>query len=561
MPSSATWGLIKPPLPPVVSNTPRLLQRALNRTRQFIFNKFPIRLLCFNSDGTGIRLIERGEAWGKISTAMEHDFDEVQMESDIRRMELDYSKRPKFSGNIRVYATDAIITEFCSNYQKYAILSHTWIQGLPGEVTYVDWKSNNFDKHSAGYQKLENFCRIAATEYDLYIGWMDTVCINKASSSELDESIRSMYNWYKSAAVCITFLAGTMSLQKMQDDPWFTRGWTLQELIAPRLMSFYSMAWTKLVSSGGDDRAQPAIGLQIYEATTITRDEIVRVQRTGFKDFSISRRMQWAANRQVTRDEDTAYSLIGIFGVAMSPAYGEGAEHAFIRLVKEILNTKGNSLLDVINHGVGTGTIPTFSTMRTSLLLPSSPQQYLWCAEPENLWTGWISKSPVTVSSMGLHLRAIVMPGIPSSSLAPYKSSPSFETQGDYWASPTVYISKDPSQARRFDLLGKATFDLWDRQPGSQDIHLFAVLNFSETTTTVRLPYAWICFAVLFQQPAYAKTNIVPEDGEIMRPLPTTHAITFRWQYYPKAPSPEIESDIKKSELEKHGMYLRTIYL
>ncbi|KJA17723.1 hypothetical protein HYPSUDRAFT_1005122 [Hypholoma sublateritium FD-334 SS-4] len=393
----------------VASTTPQLLQRALNKTRQFIFNKFPIRLLCFNSDGTGIRLIERGEAWSKISMAMELDFDEIQMESDIRRKELNYSKRPKFLGN----ATDAVIAEFCSNYQKYAILSHTWIQGSPGEVTYGDWKTNSFDKHSIGYQKLENFCRVAATEYDLYVGLMDTVCINKTSSSELDESIRSMYNWYKSAAVCITFLAGTTSIEQMQHDLWFTRGWTLQELIAPQHMSFYSKAWTKLVPGVDDDRIQVEIGRQIYEATTITQSEIARVQKTGFKDFRVSRRMQWAANRQVTREEDTAYSLIGIFGVAMSPAYGEGAEHAFIRLVKEILNTKANSLLDVINHGVGTCPTPTFSTMRTSLLLASSPRQFLWCAESANLWVGWFAQSPVTVSSMGLHVRAIIMPGRP----------------------------------------------------------------------------------------------------------------------------------------------------
>ncbi len=259
-------------------------------------------------------------------------------------------------------------------------------------LTYGEWKTNNFDKNTPGYQKLENFCRIAATEHHLFLGWMDTVCINKASSSELDESIRSMWNWYKSAAVCITFLASTTSLEKMQDDPWFTRGWTLQELIAPRRMSFYSTTWTKLGSSQGDDRAQPEIDRQIYEATTITQEEIAHVQEAGFKDTPISRRMQWAANRQVTREEDTAYSLIGIFGVAMSPAYGEGAEYAFIRLVKEILSTNANNLLDVINHGVGTGTTPTFSTMRTSLLLPTSPQQYLWRAESERLWTGWFSR-------------------------------------------------------------------------------------------------------------------------------------------------------------------------
>ncbi len=139
---------------------------------------------------------------------------------------------------------------------------------------------------------------------------------------------------------------------------------------------------------------------------------------------------------------------------------------------------------------------------------------------------------------MGLYLRAIIMPGNLTSVSSPHGSTPSFEAQGDYWASPTVYMSNDPSQAQRFYLLGKTTFSLWHSWLQSKDTYLFAVLNFSETTTAVRLPDAYTCFAVLFQQPESSQTNIVPEDGEIMQPIPTTHAITFKWEYSPKISSP-----------------------
>ncbi|KAF9483349.1 hypothetical protein BDN70DRAFT_778243, partial [Pholiota conissans] len=125
----------------------------------------------------------------------------------------------------------------------YAILSHTWLQSS-SEVTYNNWKNgDDLDLSHEGYRKLVNFCRIAEAEYDVTFGWMDTVCIDKSSSSELDESIRSMYKWYEHAEICITYLADTSSINDMATDRWFTRGWTLQELIAPKRLNFYSRDW------------------------------------------------------------------------------------------------------------------------------------------------------------------------------------------------------------------------------------------------------------------------------------------------------------------------------
>ncbi|KAF9471937.1 hypothetical protein BDN70DRAFT_819364, partial [Pholiota conissans] len=245
----------------------------------------------------------------------------------------------------------------------FAILSHTWLHSLPGEITYDDWHQGDLDATHPGYRKLVNFCNIAAEKHGLSLAWMDTVCINKSSSSELDESIRSMYMWYQSANVCLTYLAETVSLVELSKDPWFTRGWTLQELLAPDVLKFYNRDWKQLTQCE-NDKEDKTILQKIQEATTIWEEELLEDY-----EVPISRKMQWAADRNVTREEDTAYSLMGIFGVSIPIAYGEGRELAFVRLIKEILNISKNDVLDIFNWA---GNYDT----RTSALLPSSPKAY-----------------------------------------------------------------------------------------------------------------------------------------------------------------------------------------
>ncbi|KAF9479682.1 hypothetical protein BDN70DRAFT_806676, partial [Pholiota conissans] len=225
---------------------------------------------------------------------------------------------------------------FILKHAKYAILSHKWLPGKPGEITYKHWNKKLFERNTAGYDKLANFCRVAWKDYGITLAWMDTVCINKDSSSELDESIRSMYAWYERATVCIIYLSETATISEMPHDSWFTRGWTLQELLAPKYLRFYNRYWTKLRVEGyqPNDKQSFTIMEKIRQATTITETELRSISQTPF-----SRRMQWAASRKVTREEDMAYSLMGIFGVSISTAYGEGADRAFRRLLEEIMRS------------------------------------------------------------------------------------------------------------------------------------------------------------------------------------------------------------------------------
>jgi hypothetical protein len=130
----------------------------------------------------------------------------------------------------------------------YAILSHTWERE---EVSYQDMITGN-PIAKLGYTKIQQCCARAAHDGYSYV-WIDTCCINKDSSAELSEAINSMYRWYQSAAICYAYLVDVvindgMTAPDISKSRWFTRGWTLQELIAPRKVVFFSSNWHKIAT-------------------------------------------------------------------------------------------------------------------------------------------------------------------------------------------------------------------------------------------------------------------------------------------------------------------------
>ena len=213
---------------------------------------------------------------------------------------------------------------------KYATFSHRWLER--GEPTYRDIMMSF---QPAGYTKLENFCAKAA-EYGCSLAWSDTCCINKDSSTELEEAIRSMFKWYRDAHVCIAYLAEATSIDDIWKDVWFTRGWTLQELLAPRTMKFYGKGWVPLSNSINDK--QDARMLDVLSRATGIPHHDLRFFRPGTRN--VHEKMMWAANRTTTRVEDIAYCLIGVFDVSLTIAYGEG-QRAFYRLMEAIINRCG----------------------------------------------------------------------------------------------------------------------------------------------------------------------------------------------------------------------------
>ncbi|KAM5545093.1 hypothetical protein V8D89_001204 [Ganoderma adspersum] len=181
--------------------------------------------------------------------------------------------------------------------------------------------------------KIRDACRIARENGYRYI-WIDSCCIDKSSSSELSEAINSMYKWYGLAAVCYAYLAdvppGTDHQAKgsaFRKSRWFRRGWTLQELIAPFSVQFLSEEWAPIGSK------RELVDL-VESVTKIDERALLRVEPLDM--FSVAQRLSWAAYRETTREEDQAYSLLGMFDINMPTLYGEG-NRAFRRLQEQIM--------------------------------------------------------------------------------------------------------------------------------------------------------------------------------------------------------------------------------
>lgn len=191
---------------------------------------------------------------------------------------------------------------------------------------------------------LSSITEEAGLALKLTMEFTQTCCIDKTSSAELQESINSMYKWYRESAICLVYLNDVASGVAMALDTqatseaasnvfsncrWITRGWTLQELVAPMSLRFYYQDWTLM----GDKREF------LEELSDGTGIPIFVLDNGELSEMSLADRMSWACYRQTTRVEDMAYCLLGIFDIQMPLLYGEG-EKAFIRLQEEILKSK-----------------------------------------------------------------------------------------------------------------------------------------------------------------------------------------------------------------------------
>lgn len=271
----------------------------------------------------------------------------------------------------------------------YAILSHTWEED---EVSFQDIEGDSW-KHKKGHAKILKACERAREDGFDYI-WIDTCCIDKKSSAELSEAINSMFRWYQESAVCYAYLADVQYSIKDSIIPdyefvfsrWFTRGWTLQELIAPSVVIFLDNSWRELGS-------KEALQRRISYSTNIPSSFLLG---DDLEKASVAQRMSWAAKRTTTRVEDLAYCLMGIFNVNMPLLYGEG-EMAFIRLQEEILKYSGDHSLFVWSSADDRGGI-----------LATSPSAFSKSSQIIPLETSDSSYMTTTVDNKGIHLTAYI---------------------------------------------------------------------------------------------------------------------------------------------------------
>lgn len=256
-----------------------------------------------------------------------------------------------------------------SEIPPYAILSHRWGSD---EATFQDFEKG-IQKERKGYAKIDGCCKRALKDKFDWV-WIDTCCIDKKSSAELSEAINSMYRWYRNAEVCYVYLADvwsngssssrTLDLESFRKSSWFTRGWTLQELLAPDEVQFFDRSWqcvgTKeslaedISAITGIDRhwlkRSNYFKLPQYQPCTRAPECQAHVSQ-GRGEPSVATKMSWASKRETSRVEDMAYCLLGLFYVNMPLLYGEG-QRAFRRLQQEIMRqTNDDSIFAWADNG------------------------------------------------------------------------------------------------------------------------------------------------------------------------------------------------------------------
>lgn len=295
---------------------------------------------------------------------------------------------------------------------EYAILSHRWNEGK--EILFADMNANGEDavrkrnahlqaKKPTGWAKIEGACKQARCDGIDYI-WIDNCCIDKRSSAVESEEINSMYRYYKEAKICYAYLAGLPNHQK---DPsfdatfrahvWFTRGWTLQELIAPNNVEFFTDRY--MLNGGISNKDWLRLGNKVDLCDTLSSitgiDADILTQKRDVHSVSVAKRMSWAAKRTTFKIEDRAYSLIGLFNVNMPMIYGEGHK-AFIRLQEEIMKESNDESLFAWRN-------PAAQPDERSGLLAKSPDMF----ESSGQFFGyydWEPRDPFYKTNQGLRI-------------------------------------------------------------------------------------------------------------------------------------------------------------
>ncbi|UKZ72424.1 hypothetical protein TrVFT333_000053 [Trichoderma virens FT-333] len=283
---------------------------------------------------------------------------------------------------------------------QYAILSHRWESD---EISYQDMHDTKKHENKQGFRKISQFRQLALRDGYKYV-WVDTCCIDKSSSAELQEAINSMYQWYRKSGGCYAYLSdvpapnhnvdwrgkssyGATFLESFKASLWFTRGWTLQELIAPENVVFVDANWKKFGTARDLKKS-------INEVTGIGVQNFIG--ETNLQTLRVGRVMSWAAKRQTTRVEDRAYSLLGLTEIDLPMLYGQG-ERAFQRLQEEIL--KVNDDASILVWGcIDTDTDFTSNGLATS---PANFQKYPILVRPMKQIHSFVNL-PSTLTPQGL---------------------------------------------------------------------------------------------------------------------------------------------------------------
>ena len=348
---------------------------------------------------------------------------------------------------MRLLHTDKLSFEefFDSNIPPYAILSHRWEED---EVSFQEFKENE-KKEGAGFSKILNCCALARSHGHDWV-WIDTCCIDKKSSAELSEAINSMFQWYENAEICYAYLSDAQyrSVGKrrvvlgFEQSKWFTRGWTLQELLAPSQVLFLDQRWEAIGTKNGNTEIEnkknlsPTVSKVTGIPVTILDKGIFDF--LGRTSFSVAQRMSWASGRETSRTEDMAYCLLGIFNVNMPLLYGEG-DKAFLRLQQEIIKMSAD-------ESIFAWSLSQKRQFHHSSLFAASPSCFARSGHVKRRseYTSWIQHSSYVLTDAGVQMDALLI-------------SPS-ERHGNIWLLPLNCETNEQRNAMVLQLLDVKKF-------------------------------------------------------------------------------------------------------
>jgi hypothetical protein len=403
---------------------------------------------------------------------------------------------------------------FDESVPPYGILSHTWAENE--EVSYQEMLNlSSLVMAKTGYQKIIN-CAHTIKELGYDYVWIDTCCIDKSSSAELSESINSMYNFYKNSKVCLAYMAdvhrdtGQPSLDEsafkswglpenypnFQSSRWFTRGWTLQELIAPTNVVFYDSEWQVIA------RIQ-----EIAKAVERFIEIPELVLLFGITEsYCVAEKMKWASKRRTTRREDMAYCLFGLFNIHMPLLYGEG-DRAFERLQEKILKRSEDLSL------------------------------FLWQDEEDSEYVhrGLLARSPAEFSKFTISRRAVNM--APTRPIKLHYKSWNASKSPCWITNIGVQLSVHLLEARSFykSAILNADYPMFFENP-KDDEYVFNVINFHVGSTL-------ISFYILLKR--------LEKDGnQFARLLPGRISSLERSEGHDYRPPPKLETIFIRQNLK-----------
>ncbi|KAF1819699.1 uncharacterized protein K489DRAFT_362142 [Dissoconium aciculare CBS 342.82] len=233
----------------------------------------------------------------------------------------------------------------------YAIASHRWTAGA--EAMWEDVHEQK-KTDTVGYRKVQGFVAYLKAHLPLVKWlWVDTCCIKQHADRELSTAINSMFQWYRDAEVCLAYLEDVPSVSDMavfEQSVWFRRGWTLQELVAPRVVIFLSSQWEVIGHKGQGGQGRSGMSMQTGPALEDVISTVTAIPREILHDYRESEsltaeeKMRWADGRETMWGEDLSYCLLGIMGVSMNIRYGDGKDKTRGRLLHKIAKRKGEAV-------------------------------------------------------------------------------------------------------------------------------------------------------------------------------------------------------------------------